>query len=115
MRYRRSMLAGGTYFFTVNLSDRSQDALVMHVDVLRGVVRMVRDRYPFTIVAMVVLPDHLHAIWRMPQDDADYPQRWALIKSGFSRALPKVERIRDARRHKRERCVAAALLGASDS
>jgi putative transposase len=62
MRYRRSIVAGGTYFFTVNLAMRSQDTLVKHVELLREVFRAVRVRHPFDIIAMVVLPDHLHTI-----------------------------------------------------
>ena len=105
MRYRRSVVSGATYFFTVNLAVRSQDTLIQHVDLLRDVFRSVRSRHPFDIIAMVVLPDHLHTIWQLPANDADYPLRWSLIKSGFSRSLPKLERIRDSRRFKRERGV----------
>ena len=54
---------------------------------------------------MVVLPDHLHVIWTLPPGDADYPLRWALIKSAFSRSLPKTEFIRDSRLAKRERGI----------
>lgn len=54
---------------------------------------------------MVVLPDHLHAIWRLPDGDADFPTRWALIKAGFSRGLPKTEAIRASRSGKRERGI----------
>jgi putative transposase len=61
--------------------------------------------HPFAIPAMVVLPEHLHTIWRLPKDDADYPTRWALIKVGFSRQLPKVEPISASRRTKRERGI----------
>ena len=105
MRYRRSIVAGGTYFFTANLAIRSQDKLVKHVDLLRDAFRAVLARHPFDIVATVVLPDHLHAVWRLPSGDSDYPLRWSLIKSHFSRSLPKVEHIRDARRNKRERGI----------
>jgi putative transposase len=45
------------------------------------------DKHPFEIVAMVVLPEHLHAIWTLPPDDADYAGRWRAIKSGFTRDL----------------------------
>jgi putative transposase len=90
MRYRRSHTTGGTYFFTVNLADRSSSLLVEAVDVLREAVRAVQQRHPFHIDAMVVLPDHLHAIWTLPQDDAAFPVRWALIKATFSRKLPQV-------------------------
>jgi putative transposase len=95
--YRRHFVAGGTWFFTVNLADRSQALLTQHIGLLRDVVRQVRSRHSFLIDAMVVLPDHLHALWTLPQDDSDYPMRWRLIKSGFSRALPLAE-IRSASR-----------------
>ncbi|MEC5205578.1 putative transposase [Vogesella perlucida] len=105
MLYRRSALAGGTWFFTVNLADRREDYLTRHIDVLRQAVRQTRSHHPFEIIAMVVLPDHLHAIWALPPGDADYPLRWALIKSAFSRSLPKTECIRDSRLAKRERGI----------
>jgi putative transposase len=105
MRYRRSDVAGGTWFFTVNLHDRQSRLLLEHVDTLRGVVRSVRQAHPFEIVAMVVLPDHLHAIWRLPEGDADYPMRWSLIKAGFSRRLPKQGEVSPSRMLKRERGI----------
>lgn len=105
MRYRRSDVAGGTFFFTVNLADRSADLLVRHVEAFRTTVRKVRHTHPFEIVAMVVLPDHLHAVWSLPGGDRDYPMRWSLIKSGFSRALPAAERVSTARLRKRERGI----------
>ena len=103
MRYRRSDGEGGTWFFTVNLADRSADTLVRHIDVLRGVLNKVKADHPFSIVAMVVLPEHLHAIWRLPPGDADYPLRWSLIKSGFSRQMAAGEQISPSRVAKRER------------
>ncbi|MEX1201590.1 MAG: transposase [Methylophaga sp.] len=105
MRYRRSDVAGATYFFTVNLLDRKQTLLTDHVDTLRRCIIRVKQRYPFTIDAMVILPDHLHAIWTLPEDDADFPMRWMLIKSAFSRALPKTDNISQSRRSKRERGI----------
>ncbi|WP_035061193.1 REP-associated tyrosine transposase [Andreprevotia chitinilytica] len=105
MQYRRAKAAGGIYFFTVNLADRRSDLLVQYIDHLRDAVRGVRQRHPFEIVAMVVLPEHLHAIWMLPDGDMDYPLRWALIKSTFSRALPKNEVIRDGRSKRRERGI----------
>ena len=105
MLYRRANAAGATYFFTVNLADRNADTLVRHVDALRMVINRVKKIHPFSIVAMVVLPEHLHAIWRLPVEDANYPTRWALIKSGFSRLLPKTERIASSRATKRERGI----------
>ncbi|HZH81546.1 MAG TPA: transposase [Phototrophicaceae bacterium] len=85
--YRRSFVPGGTYFFTVALTDRNRDWLVKHVDLLRAAFRHARREQPFAIEAVVVLPEHLHCIWTLPPGDADYSQRWRLLKSRFSRAL----------------------------
>jgi putative transposase len=105
MRYRRAEVCGGTYFFTVNLADRKSQLLTDNVDLLRVCVKRVQARHPFTIDAMVVLPDHLHAMWTLPLDEHDYSMRWGLIKSGFSRQLPKTERINKSRLHKGERGI----------
>jgi len=83
--------------FTVNLEQSDSDLLVAHIGHLRNVVRRVRQRHPFTIEAMVVLPDHLHAIWSLPEGDNDYAMRWGLIKAGFSKGLP-LQEIRSASR-----------------
>jgi putative transposase len=87
--YRRNRVAGGTYFFTVTLRDRSDDTLVRHVELLRGAFRTVRAERPFAIDAIVILPDHLHAIWTLPDGDADYSGRWRAIKSRFTHELRK--------------------------
>ena len=105
MDYRRSRAAGGIFFFTLNLNDRSATLLVDHIGSLRQAMREVKVRHPFDILAMVVLPDHLHALWRLPDDDGDYPLRWSLIKAGFSRQLPPLETVNLSRRLKRERGV----------
>jgi putative transposase len=54
---------------------------------LRRIYTSVQRRLPFEMVAICVLPDHLHAVWQLPRGDADFPRRWSLIKSGFSRGL----------------------------
>ncbi|WP_148864581.1 REP-associated tyrosine transposase [Marinobacter fonticola] len=105
MQYRRANAKGGTYFFTVNLAQRDSDLLVRHVDDLRNAIYKVKAKHPFSLLAMVVLPEHLHAIWRLPHGDANYPLRWSLIKAGFSRRLEKEERIRKSRSDKRERGI----------
>ncbi|MEQ1560593.1 MAG: transposase, partial [Methyloglobulus sp.] len=74
-------------FFTVTLRDRSSDRLVRHVDVLRDAFRAVRMERPFAIDAIVILPDHLHAMWTLPDGDEDYSGRWRAIKSRFTRQL----------------------------
>ena len=105
MRYRRAQAPGGTFFFTVALADRKSDLLVSHIDALRTATRNVRVRHPFEIVAMVVLPDHLHAVWQLPEGDGDYAKRGSLIKANFSRALPKHEHVNNSRLSKRERGI----------
>jgi len=98
--YRRVFVPGGCWFFTVNLFDRSSRLLVEHIDLLRDAVRDTQRRLPFYIDAMVVLPDHMHAIWTLPDGDCDFPLRWRLIKVGFSKSLPNREwrtRTRQAR------------------
>lgn len=91
VQYRRNRIAGGTYFFTVTLQDRSRKTLVEHIDVLRTVFRQALVRRPFTIEAIVVLPDHLHSVWTLPQGDDDYVGRWRFIKSRFTHALAKTD------------------------
>jgi putative transposase len=86
-RYRCANIEGGTFFFTVTLADRSSDLLVWEIDRLRRTYASVHRRLPFTTIAICVLPDHLHALWQLPPGDADFPLRWSLIKSGFSRGL----------------------------
>jgi putative transposase len=103
--YRRNFLPGGSFFFTVNLADRNLSLLVRHIDLLRIAFRDARRRHPFEIDAIVVLPDHLHAIWTLPEDDADFGRRWRLIKSAFSRGLPGGECISASRVAKGERGI----------
>ena len=90
--YRRLFIPGGTWFFTVNLLQRqNNNLLIREVNLLRETVKSVRKRSPFRINAWVVLPEHMHAVWTLPANDTDFSTRWRLIKSGFSRALPKTE------------------------
>ncbi|MBA3059967.1 MAG: transposase [Gammaproteobacteria bacterium] len=92
MQYRRAFVPGATLFFTVVTHDRrpllaSPEA----VDVLRSAFRAVRQSRPFTVDAMVVMPDHLHCIWTLPPEDGDFATRWRLIKTWFSkRASPEL-------------------------
>jgi putative transposase len=86
-RYRRAIVPGGTFFFTVAIANRSDDLLIRAVDRLRRIYRSVQERQPFETIAICILPDHLHAIWALPENDTDFSLRWSLIKSGFSRGL----------------------------
>ena len=88
MRYRRAKVKGGTYFFTVVTCNRikifsKSDSVVL----LRQAFRKIIKQHPFKIDAFVLLPDHLHCIWTLPQGDADFSKRWRLIKSYFSRHI----------------------------
>ena len=84
--YRRWYVPGGTYFFTLVTHERRFlfDNRV-GLNCLRSAWRLVRQRWPFETVAIVVLPDHLHAIWSLPKGDSDFSKRWGLIKTGFTR------------------------------
>jgi putative transposase len=106
MDYRRAWHAGGTYFFTINLLNRHQnDLLTRHINVLREVVASVQKRHPFSIHAWVVLPEHLHAVIELPQNDDDFATRWRLIKSDFSKAIPPLEHRSTVRLKRGERGI----------
>lgn len=104
-RYRRVWVPGGTYFFTVNLLERRRTLLFDRVDDLRHAFRAARLARPFVIEAIVVLPDHLHCLWRLPEGDADNATRWRHIKSSFSRCIQPGERRSLRRRAKGERGI----------
>jgi putative transposase len=87
VRYRRNFIAGGTYFFTATLVDRTSHALVDQDDPLRAAFRKTKQAQPFVIDAVVVLPEHLHIIMTLPDGDADYTNRWRLIKRRFTDAV----------------------------
>ncbi|MCK1735122.1 transposase [Bradyrhizobium sp. 138] len=103
--YRRNFVPGGSFFFTVNLAERRLSLLTDHVEILGTSFRETHRRHPFTIEAVVVLPDHIHAVWTLPESDADFATRWRLIKSAFSRGLARVERISSSRAAKGERGI----------
>jgi putative transposase len=103
--YRRNRVPGGTYFFTVNLTDRRSDLLARHIDTLRDAVRTLRASAPFHIDAWVVLPEHMHCLWTLPEGDTDFSTRWRRIKSAFSRRLPRGEQRSASRISKGERGI----------
>ena len=97
--FRRSITPGATYFFTV-VTYRRQAVLTDPpcYRALREAFRKTKLSHPFAVEALV-LPDHLHCIWTLPLNDADYSTRWRLIKTRFARNVPTGERL-SARRHK---------------
>lgn len=104
--YRRSRVAGGRYFFTVNLLEQyPNDLLIRHIDALRDAVSHVRRQRPFDIHGWVVLPDHIHCIWSLPAGDLNFETRWRLIKTLFVKALPTLERRSIVRVRRGERGI----------
>jgi putative transposase len=87
VRYRRNFIPGGSFFFTVTLTERTSSALVDNVTALRTAFRIARQERPFTIDAIVILPDHLHTIWTLPSGDSDFSGRWRRIKGFFTHRL----------------------------
>ncbi len=87
--YRRNRVAGATYFFTVNLRDRKSTLLLEHATAFREIVRGVKQHLPFTLDAMVVMPNHWHAVWTLPIDDDNYASRLRLVKARFTKHLVK--------------------------
>ena len=97
--YHRAYLPGGSYFFTVVTLDRTPVFInESRIEALRQAFRKVMAARPFQIDAMVVLPEHLHCIWRMPEEDADYSSRWREIKKSCSRQIDAAINARHERR-----------------
>lgn len=103
-RYVRPRQPGASIFFTVALAARGSDLLIREIDTLRDAVRRTRTERPFDIEAWVVLPDHMHCIWRLPEGDSGYSVRWSVIKARFSRAVPAGPR-RPSHVRRRERGI----------
>jgi len=102
--YRRIHVPGATWFFTVNLAERKGNRLLIeNIDKLRMAFAYVKQRKPFIMDAVVILPEHLHCIWTLPADDSDISIRWNLLKGHFSRSIEKGERISQSRENRRER------------
>ncbi len=104
-KYLRYRIPGGCYFFTVNLLERNNTLLIDQIDLLREAVRLCKQKRPFRIDAWVVLPDHMHCIWTLPTGDDDFSNRWKMIKTHFSKSLPKMERRTKVRIKRGERGI----------
>ncbi|MBF9045279.1 transposase [Rhodobacterales bacterium HKCCE4037] len=86
--YTRPRRPGASIFFTVTLSERTSDLLTREIEILRQSVRKTLQERPVKIDAWVVLPDHMHCVWTLPEGDTDYANRWRIIKARFSRKMP---------------------------
>ena len=86
MRYRRSLVDGATYFFTVVTYKRRRILCNKeNAGLIKEAFRYVQERHPFDVDAIVILPDHIHSIWTLPEKDSDFSTRWRMIKSYFTR------------------------------
>ena len=84
--YRRANVPGTYYFFTVVTYDRRPFLTDESArECLRHAWRIVRERRPFEITGLCLLPDHLHCLWKLPDGDADFSKRWSAIKAIFTR------------------------------
>ena len=108
--YRRSKTQGGTWFFTlVSYRRRSIFTHPASIKTLREMIQRVRLAHPFIIDAWVLLPDHMHFIWTLPQGDNDYSKRIGLIKAGFTQhsknLFHREEWMNDSKRKHRESTI----------
>ena len=103
--YRRARVKGGTFFFTVTLAERASELLVERIELLRRAYGNAQRRLPFESVAICILPDHLHAIWALPEGDADFALRWNLIKGSFSRGTSSAPQRSASKLAKREKGI----------
>ncbi len=84
---QRPDITGKTVFFTIRLKDRTSDLLTREITTLRHIVSETRRIRPFQIDAWVVLPDHMHCVWTLPDGDGDHVHRWRMIKGRFGRTV----------------------------
>jgi len=86
--YRRARIDGATYFFTV-VAGKRREILTLPESrkALRNAIEDTRKLLPFTVDAWVLLPEHLHCIWSLPEGDGDFSKRWGMVKAGFSKQM----------------------------
>ena len=108
--YRRAYIPGGTFFFTL-VTYRRARFLCDHRarSILRECIHACRQRHPFVVEAMVLQPDHIHAMWSLPEGDADFSTRFLVLKKSFTerwlRAGGWEGAISNSRRRNRRRGV----------
>jgi len=108
--YRRARFPGGYYFFTVVTFERRKlFTKELGRRCLRHAIEVIQEVRPFVTIAICLLPEHLHCVWKLPEGDADYSQRWASIKSIFSREYRKNGGTEGYRNCSRRRTQEAAI------
>jgi putative transposase len=105
MHYRRIVIEGACYFFTLTLENRKSNLLTRKIIELRASFRIAMECYPFVINGIVILPDHMHIMMTLPPHDSNYSQRLGFIKSNFSRQIKMFEPISHSKTVKRERGI----------
>ncbi|MFA9498874.1 transposase [Mannheimia sp. E30BD] len=100
--YRRDFTKGGLYFFTVVLENRQADFLIRYIHELRSAFSETQKYYPFKIIAICILPDHLHMIIQLPEGDQNYSRRIQSIKRNFSMKLPQQPSLNESRVKRKE-------------
>ena len=108
MNYRRAFIPGGSWFFTLVTENRRPIfASPENVETLRQAFRTVKQKRPFLLDSIVIMPDHLHCIWTLPPGDSDFSTRWRLIKTWFTKHCDSDIRQTpdDARQKKQEQAI----------
>jgi len=108
--YIRAKIKGGTYFFTlITFNRRPLFNEELARICLRSSFKETREKYPFKIDAICLLPDHLHCIWTLPKHDENFSIRWSMIKGRFSIQYLKKGGIDGKRNKSRSKKGEAAL------
>ncbi len=108
--FRRALVPSGTFFFTVVTYKRRQILTKPEsLKILRNVIHEVKQLLPFSIDGWVLLPNHIHCIWSLPEGDFNFSKRWGMIKAIFSKRakgfLHKEELMTDTKRKYREATI----------
>lgn len=108
--YHRARFEGAYYFFTVVTYDRRRLFCSEWArQCLREAIRETQSRYPYESIAFCLMPNHLHCIWKLPEDDANFSLRWSLIKGLFTRryrrSRSRLEPTSTSRARKGEACI----------
>ncbi len=103
--YRRNYIKGGTFFFTVKLADPKSNLLIEHIDLLREAYQFVQQKYPFKTEAICILPNHIHCIWTLPEDDSNYSLRWRLLKTKFSSHFQAEKHLSSSKQRRKEKGI----------